>query len=182
MSSKIPIILLTGQPGIGKTTIIKRLAELAGSRAGGFYTQEIREHGQRKGFEIVTFEGEKDYLALKSPQKPFTNGVAFKSYRINLDGINNIAVPSLLKARDKGKLVIADEIGPMEVCSTTFCETIMQLLDDEAVTMIGTIVRRPYRFADDVKRHPRVKLIEVTFKNRDGMAEEVWGEVGINIF
>ena len=174
MPDKRPIILLTGQPGIGKTTIIKRLADLAGNKAGGFYTQEIREGGKRRGFEIITFEGEKDYLALKSSKNTFKSEVTFKSYKVNLDGIETIAVPSLIKARDEGKIIFVDEIGPMEISSKTFCDTIQQLLEDDTIIMVGTIAKRPYRFTDDVKRYERVKLIEITYETRDGMAEEVW--------
>jgi nucleoside-triphosphatase len=177
MMRDYPIILITGQPGIGKTTLIKRLAEKAGEQAGGFYTQEIREGGIRKGFEIVTFDGERTYLSLKSPQRAFDREIVFKSYRINLDGIEKVAVPALLKARAEGKIVIVDEIGPMEIFSRIFCDTIRQLLDDENVTMIGTIIKRPYQFADEVKRHLRIQIVEITYKNRDGMAAEIWGEL-----
>jgi len=179
MTEKHPIILLTGQPGIGKTTIIQRLAERTGNRAGGFYTQEIREGGQRKGFEIVTFDGERTYLSLKSPRQTFGNEIVFKSYRVNLDGIERVAVQSMVKARDEGKIIFADEIGPMEITSRLFCDTIRQLLQDENVSLIGTIVRRPYRFADEVKRHPRVKIVEVTYRNRDGITDEIWEDLNI---
>ena len=51
-------LLLTGPPGCGKTTIIERLIErLADLRVAGFYTQELREHGQRVGFEAVGLSG-----------------------------------------------------------------------------------------------------------------------------
>ena len=177
MSGGNPIILITGQPGVGKTTLIKRLAEKAGERAGGFYTQEIRQGGVRKGFEIVTLDGESAYLSRKSPQKIFEREIVFKSYRVNLSGIEKVAVPALLKTRDEGKIVFVDEIGPMEISSRTFCETIRRLLDDGTVTLVGTIVKRPYRFADEVKRHARVRMVELTHKNREGMEKEIWGEL-----
>ena len=54
---------LTGRPGCGKTTIIRKvLVELA-RNAGGFYTQEIRERGSRKGFSLVTIDGREDVKA-----------------------------------------------------------------------------------------------------------------------
>ena len=45
------ILLLTGVPGIGKTTVIRDVARVlpAGSLRG-FCTQEMREHGRRTGF------------------------------------------------------------------------------------------------------------------------------------
>ena len=36
-------IVLTGEPGIGKTTLIKKLAKVLGNKAIGFWTQEVRD-------------------------------------------------------------------------------------------------------------------------------------------
>jgi len=48
-------ILLTGRPGVGKTTVIKQLADLlVADHPDGSFTQEIREDGIRKGFELIT--------------------------------------------------------------------------------------------------------------------------------
>ena len=47
-------ILLTGHPGIGKTTVIMRLAErLVDRTLAGFYTEELRLGAQRQGFRAV---------------------------------------------------------------------------------------------------------------------------------
>jgi nucleoside-triphosphatase len=47
-------VLLTGSPACGKTTVILRLVELLRDlRLAGFYTRELREHGQRVGFKAV---------------------------------------------------------------------------------------------------------------------------------
>ena len=52
------VLLLMGVPGIGKTTVIRRVAaRLKGRRLGGFYTEEIREDGVRRGFGQETVEG-----------------------------------------------------------------------------------------------------------------------------
>ena len=62
-------ILLTGRPGVGKTTVVRRVVEALtevdgsnGPRAGaaiasGFYTQEMRVEGQREGFRAITLDG-----------------------------------------------------------------------------------------------------------------------------
>lgn len=53
-------ILITGPPGIGKTTLIKRVCDALypdlnpkGLQLTGFYSQELREGGSRCGFEVV---------------------------------------------------------------------------------------------------------------------------------
>jgi nucleoside-triphosphatase len=171
-----PVILVTGIPGIGKTTLVRRWAEKAGDCAGGFYTQEIREGGRRAGFEIVTFDGRKTYLAKKSPERCFRQEVRFKSYRVNLSGIEEVAAASLVRAREKGRIIFVDEIGPMECISEVFRRTISELLDDPNVLMIGTIVKRSHPFADEVKRRPKVKLIEVTAGNRRRLVNE-WDKI-----
>src|SRR5919202_3817067 len=58
LERSITILLLTGPPGFGKTTVIRRLVERLGDlRLAGFYTEEVREQGQRVGFEAVTLSG-----------------------------------------------------------------------------------------------------------------------------
>ena len=46
-------VLLTGRSGVGKTTLIKRLIEATPLSKGGFYTEEVREKGQRVGFSLM---------------------------------------------------------------------------------------------------------------------------------
>ena len=55
--------LLSGPPGCGKTTVIRRLVERLGDlRLAGFYTEEVREQGQRVGFEAVSLSGRRALL------------------------------------------------------------------------------------------------------------------------
>jgi len=58
-----PKVILTGRPGCGKTTVIKRVVSKLTRPAGGFYTEEIRERGTRVGFKLVTLDGEQAVFA-----------------------------------------------------------------------------------------------------------------------
>ena len=51
-------ILVTGAPGIGKTTVCNSIAHQLGSDVVGFYTEEVRFGGKRIGFDIVTLGSE----------------------------------------------------------------------------------------------------------------------------
>ena len=167
-----PAILLTGRPGIGKTTAIHKIVSLLGGDAGGFYTREALVARRRVGFELVTLTGEREWLASKEPGVAFAHQAPFKSYKINLDAINLLGVPALLRALEEGMVVVVDEIGPMEMLSPLFRATIIKILDSEAI-VVGSIYQRPNPFAERVKAHPRVRVKEITLENRDRLPAEV---------
>jgi nucleoside-triphosphatase len=60
-------LLLTGLPGVGKTTVVRKVLNLLppNFKAGGFFTEEVREGGERMGFQIVTTDGQRAWLAQK---------------------------------------------------------------------------------------------------------------------
>ncbi|MFX1538951.1 MAG: nucleoside-triphosphatase, partial [Promethearchaeota archaeon] len=60
--------LITGKPGVGKTTLIQKLVSKIRSinpncNISGFYTNEIRQDGLRIGFDIYTLGGQQGILA-----------------------------------------------------------------------------------------------------------------------
>ena len=166
-----PFVLLTGAPGVGKSTLIQRVMERLTVPVGGFFTREVRQNGARVAFEIVTLEGETATIATTDAHVKSAHEARLAQYRVNLDAVDLVAIPAIQRARALGALVVVDEIGPMEIFSHAFCETVQDMLDDADCAMLGTIVARPYRFADAVKKHPRVELVTVTRANRNVLAE-----------
>jgi nucleoside-triphosphatase len=183
-SNTAPVILLTGRPGIGKTTAIRHVVKTLGNRAGGFYTREVRAAGRRTGFELVactqlrwaTLAGETALLATRGPDVALDRPAPFGRYRVNLDAIDAVGVPALLDALDQGQVVVVDEIGPMEILSPRFRDAILRLLEGD-VAVVGTIVLRPQPFADRVKAHPRVTVRHVTRDNRDDLPNRILSEL-----
>lgn len=164
----MPITLLTGAPGSGKTTAIRRALDAARPDAGGFYTREIRVAGQRLGFEIVTLDGQTGLLAhLDIPGSPRVG-----RYGVDLTALEDLGIESLQAAARRGGLVVVDEIGPMECLSAAFCHTIEAILDSSA-DVLGTIVERPAPFPDRIKARPDVTLLTLTPANREALAEQV---------
>lgn len=167
-----PVLLLTGRPGIGKTTAVRRVVTALGDRAGGFYTRELREGGRRTGFQLVTLSGETALLAAVDADTPLGHPVPFGRYTVDLRAIDDVGVPALLDALREGLVVIVDEIGPMEIRSSYFRDAILTLLASDA-PVIGTIYGRPEPFVDRVKAHPRVSVHTITTANRDGLPAQL---------
>ena len=49
-------VIVTGRPGIGKTSVVEAVAREFPHLSGGFTTSEIREQGLRKGFRATTLD------------------------------------------------------------------------------------------------------------------------------
>lgn len=169
--SSPPKILLVGQPGVGKTSVVEAVIATIGGNAGGFITREIRKGERRVGFEIVTLEGTTEILAGRRPHS-FAWSQPFGRYNVNRDAIERVAIPALRRAWQQGQIVVIDEIGPMELLSGGFHNIVKQILDSSA-PVLGTIMQRTHRVADTIKRHPAVTLVEVTLKNRDQLPQEL---------
>jgi nucleoside-triphosphatase len=162
------VILLTGSPGIGKTTAIRRVVARLGREAGGFYTQEIRAGGSRQGFQIVTLDGRAGILAHVDMQGPPRVG----RYGVNLAALEAVGAASIRAAVERGVLVVIDEIGPMELHSESFRRAVLDALASGA-PLLGTIVQRPHPFADRIKARPGVTVLPLTRANRDAVVEQV---------
>jgi len=162
-------ILFTGRPGVGKTRVIMNLISgLEG--VGGFYTEEMRQKGERKGFRIVTLRGKKGILAHKDLKSPYRVG----KYRVNIEDLENIAGKSILLALndDKKKIVLIDEIGRMELYSPKFQQAVIKALGSSK-RVIGTLQERHNKFIDAIREREDVEIIEVTLENRNRLPKEL---------
>jgi nucleoside-triphosphatase len=165
-------LLLTGIPGIGKTTLMMRLFEsLRELNPVGFYTEEIREAGERKGFELVSLDGRKGLLAHVSIRSPYRVG----RYGVDLRGFEDFLV-SIPFLDSPSPLILIDEIGKMECLSGRFRSLLIQLLDS-GKEVIATIALRGEGFIAEIKRRRDVRLFEITGQNRDSLLSEILREV-----
>jgi nucleoside-triphosphatase len=161
-------IFLTGQPGVGKTTVLlqvlKELSDL-GYKAGGMVSREVREGGIRVGFEIVNVQsGRKGWLAhVNQPTGPQVS-----KYRVNLNDLAEVGVKALSEAaaNPELKFIVIDEIGPMELFSVDFKKAVKNAVE-AGKPLLGTIhYRARDELIDFIKSRPDVKIVEVTYANR----------------
>ena len=156
-------LLLTGRPGCGKTTVIRKALD-GRTGAGGFFTEEIRASGRRTGFSINTLDGRTGLLAGDGFKSPVRVG----RYGVNLADIDGVVVLSIERALSdpRIKVVVIDEIASMELSSPAFRQAVTAALDGPK-SVLGTIQMRKNPFLDDIRARPDVAVIEVTSHNRD---------------
>jgi len=166
----VPKILLTGQPGVGKTTIIVRLASLLGNSAAGFYTAELRERGQRVGFKVVTLGGDEEILAHVKLNSPHRVG----RYRVNVTSLGPaFAEIENVLAQHETRYLLIDEIGKMELLVPGFKRLITRVLES-SFPLVATVPAKPLAFTDALKKRPDVILFQVTAANREKLPAQVY--------
>jgi len=168
-ASKQPrILLLTGVPGIGKTTLVRKVAaQLQQHRIGGFYTEEIRISGQRQGFRLVTFNGEQGIIAHANINHHYSVG----KYGVDVAAIDHFADTALAIAADIDVYLI-DEIGKMECLAPRFVSSMDALLRSDK-TLIATVGKKGSGLMKTVKHWPGSLLWEITHANRDALVTQV---------
>ena len=165
-------LLITGLPGVGKTTLIRELCEaLKEFHPVGFYTAEIREEGMRKGFELVDLEEKRGVLShvdIKSPYRVGRYKVDDSGFEDFLDGISFFDPSS--------HIVMVDEIGKMECLSDKFERILKRVLNSEK-WVIATIALKGSGLITEVKKRQDVKLFEITQSNRNVLFSEILKEI-----
>jgi nucleoside-triphosphatase len=165
-----PRALLEGRPGIGKTTVTRRLIALlrdAGVPLGGFVTDEIRGRGRREGFMVEALSGDRGVLAhVELPGPPRVG-----RYGVDLQAFERIALPALA-APQPGGVVVVDELGKMELASAAFRDVVAVLWDQD-VAVVATVQLHHHPFTDTLKRRPDVQVLRVTEHSRDVLPERL---------
>jgi nucleoside-triphosphatase len=166
-------LLVTGRPGVGKTTLVKNVIAKTALTARGFYTEEIREGAARKGFRIKTLGGREGILA----HVDFRGERRVGKYGVDVAEFEKTAIPELEEALKEGALIVVDEIGKMELFSYSFMVMVEKALDSD-IPFLGVITERGNGFVRKIKSRPDTRLFTLTFQNRDTLAGELLRVIG----
>ncbi len=163
-----PRILVTGPPGIGKTTLVLRVLDLLhGKRFTGFYTEEVRGRTGRTGFRIVTLDGRTAQLATAGG----VGGSRVGRYTVHLAVLEAVCEDAL-EPRAGIDVVVIDEIGKMECLSPAFVRAARRALSGP-VPVLGTVALAGGGFIAEAKRMPGGEVITLSRENRDWLPAQV---------
>jgi nucleoside-triphosphatase len=162
-------LLLTGTPGCGKTTVMKRVVEQCGDlRLAGFLTLELRQHGQRVGFEAVGLGGRRALLAHVQIRSPWSVG----RYGVEPDRLTPLIDQEVMRLDGTVDAFLIDEIGKMECLCPQFVVAMKKLLSEPS-PVVATIALRGGGFIEETRARPDVHVMEVTQGNRQALPREI---------
>ncbi|MEM3436917.1 MAG: NTPase [Nitrososphaerales archaeon] len=181
MKELVKVWLITGDPGIGKTTVLMKIMNIIrnnGYALGGMLCKEIRVKGERTGFELMDIaSGRKGVLA----STKLNTGPRLGKYRVNLVDLAEIGAKSLMDAINFCDVIICDEIGPMELFSPDFRHAV-KVIVESGKPVLGVVHKRlKDPLIQELKSKPFVEIIEVTLENREKLptklAEEILSKI-----
>jgi len=158
------IFIVTGDPGVGKTTVVMRIAETLkqrGLKVGGIISREIRSNNVRIGFEFVDLTtNERATLSSITGRGP-----RMGKYFVDLDGCS-FAVEKLSKAIKDSDVIICDELGPMEFNSKEFVDCAKDMLQLDKPIIVVVHKRLQHLIIDQFRKKANF-LINVDLQNRN---------------
>lgn len=183
MSPDTRALLVTGRPGVGKTTALRRAADrLSDLEIRGFYTEEVRgPSGGRTGFRALPFRpvepGGARNGGIDDPDRGPDGSDGRLIASVDIDGLPRVskygvdveAVDEVTRRHltpEDADAVFVDEIGKMECCSDPFVERMERLVEGD-LPVVATVARRGGGLIRRVKEAPGTELREVTPGNRD---------------
>ncbi len=170
------VLLLTGNPGVGKTTVLIKAVDALkakGHRVGGMVSREVREGGARVGFEIIDLDSSSRGWLAHVNQK---NGPQVGKYRVNIDDLNSIGVQAIMGAVEKCGVIAIDEIGPMELFSEKFKEAVQRALECPKLVIAVVHWKAQDRLIAAAKMREDAEVVTVTAENRENLQEQITGK------
>ena len=164
------IWLLTGPPGVGKSTIVSKVIlrlKSSGVIVGGCSTLERRSKGTRVGFDVVNLT---DDITGELASIFASLGPKVGRYRVNLEDLARVGAAGLAKAAAFSELIVIDEVGPMELVSPEFRRGIRACIDSRKPIL--AVVHE--RLEDDLLselRESSEETLSVTLENRETLAD-----------
>lgn len=190
MSRETRTLLITGRPGVGKTTALRRAAgRLPDLEVRGFYTEEVLgPSGDRTGFRALPFrppegpDGARD-RGIDAPDCGWAESDGGLIASVDIDGTPRVSkygvdVASVDEVTRRhlttgdADAVFVDEIGKMECFSELFVERTETLVAGD-LPVVATVARRGGGLIRRVKEAPGTELREVTRANRDEAPETI---------
>jgi nucleoside-triphosphatase len=179
-SPRTRVWLITGPPGIGKSTLVSKVVFAVRSKGygvGGCLTKEVRKGRERTGFRMY------DLLSGNEADLASVDGLGPRvgRYRVNITNLSTMGASSLLRAAEVADLIVIDEVGPMELTSPEFRRGVKVCLASGKPLLIVLHESMKDPLMTEISEQPNSKLTEVTLHNREGVSSELPTEIALSL-
>lgn len=161
-------ILICGERGVGKSTLIERLLNKNMLPVYGYFTRTTPRRAD--GFHSIYIypAGSPDRSMSENNHIGDCNS---RERTVNADVFTTLGVEYL--RREQGGIVVMDELGFMETASPKFCAAVMDCFDGDTPVLASCKARYDVEFLNRVRAHPKTRVYDITKENRDELYDEL---------
>lgn len=164
-------ILICGDKGAGKSTLISRLLEETGLPVSGFVTKRLPSG--EDGFHPIYIHpaGEPEEQRRREEENCIgtCNG---RIHNINLQTFDTVGA-ALIKGAAPGSILVMDELGFMEAGAVAFTKAVFDALDGDIPVLAAVKSRRDIPFLEKLRSHPKTEVWELTPQTREEVFEQL---------
>jgi len=179
-SSPTKIWLVTGPPGIGKSSLVSKVifsVRSTGHGVGGCLTKGVRKGKERVGFRLT------DLLSGSDAELASVSGLGPRvgRYRVNIINLSSVGANSLLRASEVADFIVIDEVGPMELTSPEFRKGVKACLAAGKPMLIVLHESMKDPLITEISGQPNSELVELALHNRESVSEQLPSEIALSL-
>lgn len=168
-------VLIIGPAAIGKTTLVKRVLERTGLRAGGYLTRKVKTGLFKSQFELVLLSDNARVVTL-TDSKGVPGWVRAGKQYVNVAAVDAVLVPALQEAVRSGEtdLIVLDEVGRLECLSELFRRQVVDCITSrKSILATMSVGGRDDEFLLSLESRSDVTVLPIGYENRDRLVEQV---------
>ncbi|MDZ7337534.1 MAG: nucleoside-triphosphatase [candidate division KSB1 bacterium] len=172
------VLLLTGEKGVGKSTLLREVINKLRCEVAGFVTEPVLDHDHRVGYRMIDLcTGKEATIAQRVPHSTAARGGPFV---VNHQAFEVFGAALVREASRRADLIVMDEIGCMEQGAPLFQEAVRACLAS-GKPVICVVQAAKCAFVEELLATYRTEVVRVSAvqmeKTRGLILERVrkWG-------
>lgn len=173
---RIKNVFVTGERGVGKSTIVSQVIKELDINPVGFRTLPYYIEGTRQGFYLAGFVNVEKY----KNNTPISVQVGSDRCIGVTETFETLGVEILdISLQDKSTYLVMDELGKLERDAKCFQEKVFECLDSPQI-ILGVLKRCEAPFIQKIREHQDTLVLEVSKENRMQILTQIIRELERN--
>ena len=164
-------LLICGERGVGKSTLIRRLLAENRREVGGFVTRRLTTADENGFFPIHLYPASQREEERRNEKANLVGTCDSRSSIRHPEVFDGLGV-RLIESAPRGGLILMDELGFLENDAAAFQAAVLRALDGDT-PVLAAVKPKDTPFLRAVRGHRNAELVFIDAENRSVLAEQL---------